>query len=718
MENTKTFANADVNSMSVIDAAKTYIAHGLAVVPDKPKSKQPAITNWVNAKIGLDDVNCKFQADSNVSILLGKASGGCVCVDIDHSLALSLSEYLIPTTCVHGRQGMPGSHHWYVIDGGTAPTVQFKHPNGLVLAEILGDKRKITSPPSTHESGEKITWESEGAPTHTLYVAVKGATGLMCAATLLAMEWPHKGSRNQAGLALSGLLLKSGMEREAVEIFVGRVAKAAKDEEWQARVDCVKATEAKLAQGEPVTGAKRLGELIGADIVERVNQWLNLKAVSGVADSLTLDGDLTAMNDRHAVIQLGGSAAILNEDYDPVFERKGVSFSKPADLRLRYQHKQHVVIDSISGKPRKRSLADIWFEYPGRRQYAGVEFNPVGTTPGFWNRYRGFAVAPKEGDCSLYMKHVEEVICHGNKQHFDYVIRWMAHAVQKPAERPETALVLRGKQGTGKGMFVELFGALFGEHYFTVYKHEQITGKFNAHLMNVILLHLNEALWGGHKGAAGTLKGLITDPSIPIEPKGKDIFAVRNYTRVIVSSNESWAVPVDMDDRRFLVLDVSGDHKEDHTYFAKISEQMRTQGGCGALMHLLQAMDLSNFEVRKVPVSAHVIDLKLQSAEPVVQWWFQRLKEGHAETWPLQAEKEMLHGDYLDWCKALKMQHPLSLELFGRAMKKLVPTLTSFKPTKTTMMGPVRISCFKFPSLAPCRKYMEEAMKADEQIWT
>jgi hypothetical protein len=40
---------AEVNGLPVREAAKVYIQCGIAVVPDKPKSKQPAIVNWLNA---------------------------------------------------------------------------------------------------------------------------------------------------------------------------------------------------------------------------------------------------------------------------------------------------------------------------------------------------------------------------------------------------------------------------------------------------------------------------------------------------------------------------------------------------------------------------------------------------------------------------------------------------------------------------------------------
>jgi hypothetical protein len=50
MQNTKSFATAEVNALSVAEAAKVYIHHGLKVVPDRPRSKQPAVVNWPNSR--------------------------------------------------------------------------------------------------------------------------------------------------------------------------------------------------------------------------------------------------------------------------------------------------------------------------------------------------------------------------------------------------------------------------------------------------------------------------------------------------------------------------------------------------------------------------------------------------------------------------------------------------------------------------------------------
>jgi hypothetical protein len=110
--------------------------------------------------------------------------------------------------------------------------------------------------------------------------------------------------------------------------------------------------------------------------------------------------------------------------------------------------------------------------------------------------------------------------------------------------------------------------------------------------------------------------------------------------------------------------------------------------------------------------------MKLQSAEPHVQWWFHKLKDSHTEAWPAQVVKGHLHEEYREWCSKMKMHHPLNLELFARQLKKLVPTLATVKVTQSnTIPGGIRVNCFKLPPLSDCRQFMQTAMKVDEKVW-
>src|SRR5210317_1741264 len=71
-----------------------------------------------------------------------------------------------------------------------------------------------------------------------------------------------------------------------------------------------------------------------------------------------------------------------------------------------------------------------------------------------FNLYKGFNVVSKKGDWSLFRNHIRDVICSGNEEHFDYLIKWMARIVQDTGgDRPGIAVVLRGGRGVGKSIF-------------------------------------------------------------------------------------------------------------------------------------------------------------------------------------------------------------------------------------------------------------------------
>ncbi len=51
--------------------------------------------------------------------------------------------------------------------------------------------------------------------------------------------------------------------------------------------------------------------------------------------------------------------------------------------------------------PDRTPLGNYWLQHPNRRQYDGIVFDPEeAIDERYYNMWRGFAVEPKEGDCS------------------------------------------------------------------------------------------------------------------------------------------------------------------------------------------------------------------------------------------------------------------------------------------------------------------------------
>src|SRR5262249_12842495 len=91
------------------------------------------------------------------------------------------------------------------------------------------------------------------------------------------------------------------------------------------------------------------------------------------------------------------------------------------------------------------------------------------------NSWRGFGVEPRQGDWSLMQAHIRDVLADGDQEAEGYILNWAAWAVQNPGKRAEAALVFRGDEGTGKGVFLhalrEIFGVLEAAEPFPLRQH-------------------------------------------------------------------------------------------------------------------------------------------------------------------------------------------------------------------------------------------------------
>ena len=84
------------------------------------------------------------------------------------------------------------------------------------------------------------------------------------------------------------------------------------------------------------------------------------------------------------------------------------------------------------------------------------------------------------------LRFLRYVICSGNKQHYDYVLKWLARSIQRPQDIGEVALVLRGKKGSGKTTLGEIMRRIFGNNYLLLDDPNLLTRGFNAHLRECV----------------------------------------------------------------------------------------------------------------------------------------------------------------------------------------------------------------------------------------
>ncbi len=442
-----------------------------------------------------------------------------------------------------------------------------------------------------------------------------------------------------------------------------------------------------------------------------------------------IDPDLRGFNERFAIItNFGGRCRVVEEVFDETLQRATLSTMSFDDLRNAFLHHRKEL-----GDKEKMPLAEWWLRHPNRRQYDRVVFRPnedeeVG---GCYNLWRGFGVEPAPGDCSLFLHHIHYTLCGGDEDIYLYVLRWMARAVQFPGKPGQVAIVLKGRMGTGKSFFAKTFGRLFGRHYLSVSDSKRLVSNFNSHLRDCVVLFADEAFYAGDKKHESILKALITEEMLAIEAKGKDIEMGASCLHIIMSSNEDWAVPAAMDDRRFLILDVQDKKRNDHKHFEKIQAQMEA-GGYSALLDMLLKMDITSFNVRHRPETAALEYEKMMSLGPVEAYWYECLRTGNLgllnqqqSGWPERVAKVILFEEVKRRLSNQTRLNNISLGIiFTRkllppeAMKDVrIPGTVSWRDAQGNDRIAINTPGIIMPPLARCREWWDKRFGAPTQPW-
>ena len=333
-----------------------------------------------------------------------------------------------------------------------------------------------------------------------------------------------------------------------------------------------------------------------------------IKSVAGKVVRDKLGEAVEEYNRKYACVRLGSDVRVLWDEESSVFGHSVTcEMTKFGFFDLKAPDK----VWGLDGKGNEKALSvpKTWFENEDRATYMGTTFDPNTldrSVNNMFNMWRGWCVEREqisdrkchgqqcggkgclswflsvgldlidlEGDPTLndaewrswgcgasveagilwWLRSAFENLTEGNREHFEWLMGWVANLFQDPARKPGTCILLRGNQGVGKGQFVKPLEEICKRHFYQATKRRETTGQFNAHLENLLLLFVDESTWGGDRSAAQEWKALISEETYGIEKKKQDIIIGKNHARVIVASNEDQPLSIERTDRRHFVLE-------------------------------------------------------------------------------------------------------------------------------------------------------------------
>jgi len=387
---------------------------------------------------------------------------------------------------------------------------------------------------------------------------------------------------------------------------------------------------------------------------------------------------LAAIQNRFALLNLSGEIRIVDrQQITDVLagNTKEISFYRRAEGQILITRELENLPYSVNTKVEYNNFINN----PGTHVYNEVAFSPLATPASTLNYWIEPSIKPKEGDWFVIQEFIHTVICNNEVRLFDYFIRYLAHMLQHPEEKPGIMIVFLSGAGCGKGTFYKLLGRVWSRSTLLISDIGEAIGQFNAALERHFVVCMDEALFAGDKKSLDKLKSLITEPTCRIEQKHQPSRTINSYHRLFAASNHDHFAHVDKDDRRFLFIRLSSVHKQDQIYFDGVNDALDNDDAIAAMMYDLVNLDLTGFNVRKRPITEEHLSQRLQSLGGFERYWYEVLQSGFLSSFKDWAKPEFISSSslinkYKEYDKNAGRFNPIQQQQISSTLKIMCPS--------------------------------------------
>jgi hypothetical protein len=246
-----------------------------------------------------------------------------------------------------------------------------------------------------------------------------------------------------------------------------------------------------------------------------------------------------------------------------------------------------------------------------------VYFTEPQTGCTFVNTYRPYEPTTDATDVSpIFLEFFQRLAPDERERHI--FVQWLAHAFQRPHERPSWHCLLTSDTGTGKGFLVnEILHPLL-RHTSIVADYKQVMGRFSSVLEDNLLVLIDDAK--ARSDATQTqLKSLLSEERTYVERKGLQGGMVPTYARFILASNEHRPLFLDAAERRWFVLarvEHRHDRQETQAFIQSLADWLSLPGSLCRVYNWFMSYPLDGFNHKSVPDSAGLAVMVAMSRSP------------------------------------------------------------------------------------------------------
>lgn len=255
----------------------------------------------------------------------------------------------------------------------------------------------------------------------------------------------------------------------------------------------------------------------------------------------------------------------------------------------------------------------------------------------------------------MIWEHVKKVMCSNNPKVFKYLHDWICNVVC--FKRNKTAVYMSCGAGVGKSIFTDFLVDKVLTHTLAHRAEDSaIITDWNALLVAKVLFVLEElpcVTTGEWIKYSNKMKQLITGPGFTRKEKNEKNIEVENTLNFMFLTNNR-GIKVDTDDRRYLVLDISSDMKDNKAYFDKLGAVMDDPHVATGFFRYCHEHVNHKFDPRNIPETSSKTDMIIETLSNVLVY----VKEEYIlKKNDLKCKFSSFYDGYVAWCLTSHTKH-------------------------------------------------------------
>lgn len=372
-------------------------------------------------------------------------------------------------------------------------------------------------------------------------------------------------------------------------------------------------------------------------------------------------------------------------------------FIKKETLNITYSNLFCFTKDNETEKIEKKWFISNWLIDETMKSVRKITFDPSRNCgDDVYNKFKGFraeSLPPIPDDqvdvlIEPILRHYKEVL-YG--EHWEYVVELDRQIIKNPCEKSGIILVLKGEQGIGKDITMDLFlrQKIIGPEYAS-----QCGGiaplfqRFETKTPNKLLAICDEVSVAEvykDKTLGEKVKNLVTGITIDWEIKNVTQISIPNHINLRWTSNNDNAVNIPPDDRRYCVFQCSSIYKNDREYMRTLIDACKDDRVARAYYQYLMRGDIKYKDTEEFqknrPLTDYYKELVVANLSPFDRFLsyisiygthYNNINEDFEKPKELEYKGFHLYESFREWCYSRKWECNTTCTSFGRKLTNII----------------------------------------------